>query len=609
MTAVAIIAILALLLVSAGAALLWRARSTDQRAAARLAEAVDRLLRGQLDDRIRTGHPISDGLRPLEVGLEELRGRLRGVVGHLDAWSAGEVAREPGFRGTDDRLASALDATALRMQTIVSEMAAAGAVLTEAGDHLARDLRVVRQAAHVQSGGNQQTAATMGEIAAQIQKVSRGAEHIAAHAGQTATAIQEMVSANGQVARSGESLLRAVDDASSTMETVATSVVSVARTAASLSLVAQQVAQEASSGGQLLEDSAQKLSAASDRTQLSSTAIERLAERSREIGSIVKVIEAIADQTNLLALNAAIEAARAGDAGRGFAVVADEVRKLAERSMHATQEIGEVIEAVQRENETAVKAAQSNLADIRDGVAQVVHASAVLNTILRSIEQVSAQVQDVQRATQEQSFAAGEVMKLVANMNDVTRRVVDATREQAESSRSVLDSAQAITVMTHHVADATAQQRTAGEEVLAELERVRRITADSAASFERLEATAETVAREAAALAPPARDHVPVLRRSPARRPSGPISTASTHPGSAPVAQVVTGPISSPVTALASGAIASAPAGVGSAPGGAAASPAAAVAPATAVTVKSAPAAAALQPGGDVTRRMSGGAH
>src|SRR5262249_42349377 len=151
---------------------------------------------------------------------------------------------------------------------------------------------------------------------------------------------QSMVHANEQIARSGANLLQAVEDASTNMETMASSVVGVARTAESLSAAAQQVAAEAASGGKLLDDSAQRLSAVSERTQQTSAVIESLAERSREIGSIVKVIEALADQTDLLALNAAIEAARAGDAGRGFAVVADHVRKLAERSIKATKEIG-----------------------------------------------------------------------------------------------------------------------------------------------------------------------------------------------------------------------------------------------------------------------------
>ncbi len=75
---------------------------------------------------------------------------------------------------------------------------------------------------------------------------------------------------------------------------------------------------------------------------------------SKEISSIISVIDEIAFQTNLLALNAGVEAARAGEAGKGFAVVAQEVRELAQRSATAAKEIKQLISKSAAQVQTGV---------------------------------------------------------------------------------------------------------------------------------------------------------------------------------------------------------------------------------------------------------------
>jgi methyl-accepting chemotaxis protein len=95
---------------------------------------------------------------------------------------------------------------------------------------------------------------------------------------------------------------------------------------------------------------------AQSMTADANASVHRLEESSTKIGDVVRVITSIAEQTNLLALNATIEAARAGELGKGFAVVAGEVKELAQSTARATDDVGNLVGAIQRDAATVVEA-------------------------------------------------------------------------------------------------------------------------------------------------------------------------------------------------------------------------------------------------------------
>jgi chromosome segregation ATPase len=84
-----------------------------------------------------------------------------------------------------------------------------------------------------------------------------------------------------------------------------------------------------------------------EQIELENEAVNSLVSKSKDISSVINIIQEIAFQTNILSLNAAVEAATAGEAGKGFAVVAQEVRNLATRSADAAKQIKDVVDSIQ----------------------------------------------------------------------------------------------------------------------------------------------------------------------------------------------------------------------------------------------------------------------
>ena len=171
--------------------------------------------------------------------------------------------------------------------------------------------------------------------------------------------------------------------------------------------------------------------------QASSSTIRSLGESTEKIGEIAKVIKGIADQTNLLALNAAIEAARAGESGRGFSVVADEVRKLAERTSKATNEINQMIAAVQDKARDAVSIMELGASGMEEGLrlaessaADNSGSSEIVERMFATIAQIAqssagsgSKVQGVAKAADTMSASLGELNFAIASSREGAQKL------------------------------------------------------------------------------------------------------------------------------------------------------------------------------------------
>jgi len=164
--------------------------------------------------------------------------------------------------------------------------------------------------------------------------------------------------------------------------------------------------------------------------------VHELVNHSANIGKVLEVIRSIADQTNLLALNAAIEAARAGDQGRGFAVVADEVRTLSKRTSESTNEIQEMVEALQKFSQVAANSLTTNREQVDHSVQLSDLAKISLTKIVAELNQLVDANKTIATITNEQQQA---VIKVDDNVRKVQQLAVNV-EEQARSSTDVSES-------------------------------------------------------------------------------------------------------------------------------------------------------------------------
>lgn len=238
-----------------------------------------------------------------------------------------------------------------------------------------------------------------------------------------------------------------VDMVSTAMEEMSATVAEVAASAENTSGSTQQAFNQVKKGRAVVIEGKEGIEDLSDKVDVTSTMIQKLANDSEQIGSIIDVINGVAEQTNLLALNAAIEAARAGEMGRGFAVVADEVRSLAGKTQSSTEEINSMISSLQEAAKQSVSAMASSKETVEECVRKSDQAVETFSEIIENVNTINDMSTQIAAAAEEQTLVTAEINKNIVNISNGTGNTLQDCQNIKNANNDLANSTKKLSAM------------------------------------------------------------------------------------------------------------------------------------------------------------------
>jgi len=282
------------------------------------------------------------------------------------------------------------------------------------------------------------------ELRSQRDAMAEAAAQAAGVANRLASLSEELTAQVSQASQGARSQSSSVQSTAATMDQMSQAILDVSRNASHAAGTSQAARDKAQTGAEVVARVADAVESVREASVHLKTDMNHLGGQAEDIGKIMSVISDIADQTNLLALNAAIEAARAGDAGRGFAVVADEVRKLAEKTMIATQEVGQAIEAIQQGTRRSLESVEHSVDSVDRASDLAKMSGEALGDIVHLVVEAAGQVRSIAAAAEEQSAATDEMKRNVEDVHTLSQEVAQAMHVSAQAVEEL--SGQAVTL-------------------------------------------------------------------------------------------------------------------------------------------------------------------
>src|ERR1700756_3769958 len=287
----------------------------------------------------------------------------------------------------------------------------------EAETAQAAEARANNERSEAERRAKQDRDAARRELAAGFERKIGGiVEAVAVAASEMQGMSSSMSTSNAETARQTTAVAAASMQASSNVETVAAATEELT---ASINNIAQQVTRSAEIAGKAAEEA-----------RRTNSVVEGLAAGTQKIGEVVTLIQNIASQTNLLALNATIEAARAGEHGKGFAVVASEVKALGNQTAKATEEISAQVQDIQNATNEAVSAIQA----IGGTIAEI---DGISNEIAAAVEQQGVATKEIAANVQQAANGTAEVNDSILSVSQASGEAAKATAKMLEAANGL----------------------------------------------------------------------------------------------------------------------------------------------------------------------------
>ena len=342
--------------------------------------------------------------------LRSVRTPLKRLVAAADRFGAGDLRSVQ------------LGAMPVELASLASAMDGMGARLRQVLGAVVKESQAISGSAGDFSAMSEELAASSGEIATAMVRVSSSAEH------------------QVQGLREADGLLESLRDSATQNAEAAARVV---RLGEEIRSVAARHRADVGAAGQTLLDVREVVTT-------SAREVGELETLSESITEFIDLIKQISSQTNLLALNAAIEAARAGEHGRGFAVVADEVRGLADSSARAAENVTKTVKTIHN------KILEVS-ATMEAGTRKVVGIEGVASAAARGLDEISKAIEEVEASAIQFRSQAERTREVAGHVTQKTAQVAIAANDHASSSQQVTAAAEEQSASTEEMASAASE--------------------------------------------------------------------------------------------------------------------------------------------------------